>query len=548
MKRYVSFLFSALSLMSFGAMQIYAQEKKPNIIFIFSDDHAYQAIGAYGNKHVKTPNIDRIAKEGGLFENFLVTNSICGPSRANLLTGKYSHKNGYLANEGKFDMDQTLFSRLMKQGDYQTAWIGKWHLGSLPGDAFDDWKILPGQGYYYNPDFIDSKNDTARYEGYVTDIITEFATDWMDKRDKEKPFFLVVGEKATHREWLPAIEDLGIYDDVEFPLPETFYDSYEGRKAAADQDMTIEKSMRISDDLKVHAKFGLSDEQAAAKRKRITQQRYGNKVLNDREKQAVERLVYQGMYERLNKEQAAKVQAYYDEIAKDYDAKKLTGNALTEWKYQRYLKDYLATANSLDRNIGKLLAYLDQHGLAENTIVIYGSDQGFYLGEHGWFDKRFIYQESLKTPFVIRYPKVIKPGTKFKQHVLNIDWAPTLLEIAGVSVSSDIQGTSFLGLLKANGKNVVTREASYYHYYEFPQPHRVSPHFGITTERYKLVRFYKGQEAWELYDLKKDPKELNNLYGQKKYEKTIQHLKNTLKDLIIQYDDQDAAKILNQAD
>jgi len=531
-----------------GAIQVKAQEKKPNIIFIFSDDHAYQAIGAYGNKLVNTPNIDRIANEGALFENFMVTNSICGPSRANLLTGKYSHKNGYLANEGKFDINQTLFSRLMKQGDYQTAWIGKWHLGSLPGDAFDDWKILPGQGYYYNPDFIDSRNDTTRYEGYVTDIITEFATDWMDNRDKEKPFFLVVGEKATHREWLPAIEDLGIYDDVEFPLPETFYDTYENRKAAADQDMSIEKSMRISDDLKVHAKFGLSDEEAAAKRKSIIQRRYGNKVLNDREKQTVERLVYQGMYERLNKEQAAKVQAYYDEIAKDHDAKKRSGKALTEWKYQRYLKDYLATANSLDRNIGKLLAYLDQHGLAENTIVIYGSDQGFYLGEHGWFDKRFIYQESLKTPFLIRYPKVIKPGTRFKQQALNIDWAPTLLEIAGVSVPSDIQGTSFLNLLKANGKNVVTREASYYHYYEFPQPHHFSPHFGITTARYKLIRFYEGQDTWELYDLKKDPNELHNLYGQKKYEKTVQQLKNKLKELVIKYDDQDAAKILNQAD
>jgi len=535
-------------MLSIGAIQVKAQEKKPNIIFIFSDDHAYQAIGAYGNKLVNTSNIDRIANEGALFENFMVTNSICGPSRANLLTGKYSHKNGYLANEGKFDINQTLFSRLMKQGDYQTAWIGKWHLGSLPGDAFDDWKILPGQGYYYNPDFIDSKNDTTRHEGYVTDIITEFATDWMDNRDKEKPFFLVVGEKATHREWLPAIEDLGIYDDVEFPLPETFYDTYENRKAAADQDMSIEKSMRISDDLKVHAKFGLSDEEAAAKRKRIIQRRYGNKVLNDREKQTVERLVYQGMYERLNKEQAAKVQAYYDEIAKDHDAKKRSGKALTEWKYQRYLKDYLATANSLDRNIGKLLAYLDQHGLAENTIVIYGSDQGFYLGEHGWFDKRFIYQESLKTPFLIRYPKVIKPGTRFKQQALNIDWAPTLLEIAGVSVPSDIQGTSFLNLLKANGKNVVTREASYYHYYEFPQPHHVSPHFGITTARYKLIRFYKGQDTWELYDLKKDPNELHNIYGQKKYEKTVQQLKNKLKELVIEYDDQDAAKILNQAD
>ncbi len=537
------FLFAVLLVNS-----VYAQQKKPNIIFIFSDDHAYQAIGAYGNKFAHTPNIDRIAKEGALFENFMVTNSICGPSRANLLTGKYSHKNGYRGNEGQFNVNQQLFSRLLRQGDYQTAWIGKWHLGSLPGDAFDEWKILPDQGYYYNPDFIDSKNDTSRYEGYVTDLITEFATAWMDKRDKDKPFFLVVGEKATHREWLPALEDLGAYDDVDFPLPSTFYDQYEGRKAAANQDMTIAQSMRISDDLKVHAKFGLSKEQAATKRHKLKQKLYGDRDLSEKETASLERLVYEGMYERLNIKQASIVQAYYDRISKEHDDLNLTGNALSEWKYQRYIRDYLSTANSLDRNIGKLLAYLDQQGLAENTIVIYGSDQGFYLGEHGWFDKRFIYQESLKTPFVIRYPKVVKAGTKINQQVLNIDWAPTLLEIAGVSVPSDIQGRSFLKLLKANGKKVKTREASYYHYYEFPRPHQVSPHFGLTTDRYKLIRFYKGQESWELYDLESDPNELHNVYGQREYESTVRKLKGKLSELIKQYDDQEAAKVMNQAD
>lgn len=520
--------------------------KKPNIIFIFSDDHAYQAIGAYGNKYAHTPNIDRIAKEGAIFNNFLVTNSICGPSRANLLTGKYSHENGYLGNEGKFNVEQQLFSRLLKQADYQTAWIGKWHLGTLPGDAFDYWNVLPGQGFYYNPDFINQANDTTRIEGYVTNIITDLATDWLDGRDTDKPFFLVVGEKATHREWLPDLTDLGAYDTTDFPLPETFYDDYAGRKAAADQDMTIEKTMRLKEDLKVHIDYELDKKDLQKQRETIKQKLFGNKKLTPEQEQQIEGYLKRGLYRRFNDEQLKTFSAYYDKISKEFDDKKLSGKALTEWKYQRYIKDYLSTANALDRNIGKLLAYLDEKGLAENTIVIYGSDQGFYLGEHGWFDKRFIYQESLKTPFLIRYPGVVAPGTKIDQHVLNIDWAPTLLDIAGVAVPKDIQGQSFLPVLQANGKDVKTRDASYYHYYEFPEPHHVSPHFGLTTERYKLVRFYKGQNAWELYDLQKDPQELHNIYGDKAYQATAEELKGKLKKLIDQYQDKEAAAIFSQ--
>ncbi|GAA4786621.1 sulfatase [Olivibacter ginsenosidimutans] len=515
--------------------------KKPNIIFIFSDDHAYQAIGAYGNSYAKTPNIDRIAKEGAIFNNFLVGNSLCGPSRASLLTGKYSHANGYLANEGKFDVSQQLFSRLLKQADYQTAWIGKWHLGTLPGDAFDYWNIPPGQGNYYNPDFINQQHDTTRIAGYITNIITDLATSWLDKRDQDKPFFLVVGEKATHREWLPDLPDLGAYDSVNFPLPETFYDSYEGRKAAADQDMTIANTMRLKEDLKVHVDYSMAD--LPERREKLKQKFFGDKTLTAEQEQWLNNRLNSGLYQRFNEEQRKQFSAYYEKISKEFDAKKLSGKALTEWKYQRYIKDYLSTANALDRNIGKLLAYLDNHDLAENTIVVYGSDQGFYMGEHGWFDKRFIYQESLRTPFVIRYPGVIKPGTKINQHVLNIDWAPTLLDIAGVPIPKDIQGQSFLPILQANGKAVELREASYYHYYEFPEPHHVSPHFGITTSKYKLVRFYKGQEAWELYDLEKDPHELHNVYADQAYQQTIVKLKDTLKNLIDQYHDTDAAKI-----
>lgn len=486
----------------------YAQQpKRPNIIFIFSDDHAYQAISAYGNKQVQTPNIDRIAKQGARFNNALVTNSICGPSRATLLTGKYSHINGYPLNEQRFDVNQQLFPALLQQHGYQTAWIGKWHLGNLP-KGFDFWRILNGQGQYYNPDFIGPK-DTVRMEGYVTNLITGMSLNWLKNRDTSKPFFLVVGEKATHREWLPDLQDLGAYDHITFPLPPTFRDNYRNREAAQNQDMTIDKTMRLKEDLKVHANYE------------------------------------KGIYGRFTPEQRRVFENYYEnKVSKEFDEKKLAGEALVEWKYQRYLRDYLSTARSLDRNIGEILAYLDKNGLAENTVVIYASDQGFYMGEHGWFDKRFIYEESLKTPFVIRYPGVIKPGTQVNEFMANIDWAPTILDLAGVKPPADIQGTSFLPLVKPGGDKKNWRKEVYYHYYEFPQPHHVYPHFGIRTARYTLVRFYNPGKSWELYDLKKDPHQVNNIYGQKGMEKTTAALKEKLKQLMIQYKDTAALKIL----
>lgn len=492
---------------------VVAQTKeRPNIIFIFSDDHAYQSIGAYGNKFAKTPNIDRIAREGALLTNNLVTNSICGPSRATLLTGKYSHINGYRNNDRtKFDITQQLFPDILQKGGYQTAWIGKLHLNSLP-TGFDYWSILPGQGIYYNPEFISAPGDTARKLGYVADIITETSLNWINKRDQKKPFFLVVGQKSVHRGWHPDLQDLGAYDDIDFPLPETFYDDYAGRAAAKDQDMTIEKTMQLQNDLKVHLNYD-----------RVP----GYKFFPEDKKKIFK--------------------DYYDKISKEYDDKKLTGKALTEWKYQRYIKDYLATANGLDRNIGKILDYLDKTGLSKNTVVIYASDQGFYLGEHGWFDKRFIYEESLKTPFVIRYPGVIKPGTKVEQLVSNIDWAPTVLDLAGAKIPAEIQGKSFLPLLDKNAKaNTPWRDAAYYHYYEYPQPHHVSPHFGIRTKRHKLARFYGGVNSWELFDLEKDPHELKNIYGEKSNEAVAKNLKERLKTLIVQYKDNEALKLFNE--
>lgn len=482
----------------------------PNVIFIFSDDHTHQTISAYGSKLAKTPNIDRIANEGAILHANVVTNSICGPSRATLLTGQYSHLNGYKLNEKVFDINQSVFPEELQKNGYQTAWIGKMHLGALP-HGFDYLNVLPGHGHYYNSDFVNSKGDTVRQPGYVTNVITKLSLDWLDKRDASKPFFLVVGHKATHREWLPDLHDLGAYDNVTFPLPPTFYDNYTGRIAAHDQDMTIDKTMRLKEDLKVHADY---DKKGP----------------------------YNG-YSRFTPEQKKPFYDYYEnKVSKEFDAKKLTGKALVEWKYQRYLKDYLSVANSLDRNIGELLDYLDKHDLAKNTVVIYASDQGFYMGEHGWFDKRFIYEESLKTPFVIRYPGVIKPNTKINELVSNIDWAPTVLNLTGTAIPKYIQGESFLPLLK--GEKIPWRKEAYYHYYEFPQPHHVYPHFGIRTDQYTLVRFYGPKDFWELYDLRKDPHQLQNLYGQKGYEAIASNLKTKLKQQMEQYKDDEALKLL----
>ena len=515
-------------------------DKRPNIVFIFSDDHAYQSISAYGSKLANTPNIDRIAQEGALFRNTFITNSICGPSRAILLTGKYSHINGYTVNERKFDATQDVFPELLQQSGYQTAWVGKLHLGAVP-KGLDYWNLLPGQGHYFNPDFINTQYDTTRHKGYVTDLITDFSVDWLNKRDTTKPFFLVVGQKATHREWQPALEDLGAYDSVTFPIPETFYDDYKGREAAAKQDMTIEKTMRLREDLKVDVDWGGFTADFEDRKKELIKQRFGNNTPTPEQEKQVENYLRNGMFTRMDDEQKKVAAAYYAGISKEFKDKKLSGKALTEWKYQRYLKDYLATANSLDRNIGRILQYLDDHNLSENTIVIYASDQGFYMGEHGWFDKRFIYEQSLRTAFVFRYPGVVKPGTVVDDFAIGQDWSATLLDAAGITVPADIQGTSLLPVLK--GEKVDWRKSIYYHYYEFPEPHHVYPHFGIRNSRYKLVKFYGGVESWELYDLKTDPGEVNNIYEAKKDDQLVTDLKADLKALINQYQDTAALRI-----
>lgn len=487
----------------------YAQQQQPNIIIIVSDDHAFQSIGAYGSNLMKTPSIDRIAKEGVRFDKGYVTNSICGPSRAVILTGKYSHKNGFKDNENsKFDGSQDSFVKQLRNGGYQTAWIGKWHLETTP-QGFDHWQVLPDQGQYYNPDFLMQDGSKKRYEGYVTNVVEDVAEDWLDQRDQSKPFCLVIGHKATHRVWLPDTSDMGMFDRVKFPLPHNFYDDYKTREAAKIQDMSIAKTMVMGYDLKM----------------------FGSEAEADRE----------GSVKRMNPAQRAKFNAYYEPIAADLKARNLTGKALTEWKFQHYMQDYLSTAASLDRNIGRTLDYLDKKGLTKNTIVVYMSDQGFYLGEHGWFDKRFIYEESFRTPMVMRYPGVIKPGSVSKDFVMNLDIAPTMLDAAGIAIPKDVQGKSMLPQLKDS--KTAGRKVMFYHYYENGE-HSVSPHFGIRNSRYKLIRFYKRVNSWELFDLQKDPNELNNLYGQKGYEKITAQMKKELDAQIANYEDQDAAAIL----
>jgi len=478
---------------------------KPNIVFIITDDHTWQAISSYGGRYMQTPNIDRLAREGAIFRNCLVTNSICGPSRATLLTGAYSHINGYKLNEKVFDNRQWVFTEDMQKNGYQTAWVGKLHLGSFP-KGFDYINVLPGHGDYYNSWFVSPK-DTVRSNGYVTNVISDYALDWLKNRKADKPFMLVVGHKATHRTWFPDLPDLGAFDKTTFPLPSTFHDTYAGRKAAQQQDMSIEKTMLLDEDLKVHMNYK------------------------------------RPIFNQMTPEQRQTFQDYYEgKVSREFDSLKLSGDALTQWKYQRYLRDYMATAKSLDRNVGRLLDYLDQSGLSKNTVVIYTSDQGFYLGEHGWFDKRFIYEESLKTPFIIRYPGVVKPGTERTQLVSNIDWAPTLMDIGQVPIPAQVQGQSFLPLLK--DAKAAGRKAVYYHYYEYPKPHNVSPHFGLRTDRYTMARFYGPDNFWELYDLKKDPQQLTNVYGQPAYATITTDLKKQMQAEIEQYRDKEAGKIM----
>lgn len=473
--------------------------ERPNILFIFTDDHAAHSMSCYGSKINTTPNLDRIANEGMRFDRCYCTNSICGPSRAVIQTGKHSHVNGFMTNRDTFDGRQQTFPKLLRKSGYQTAVVGKWHLKSAP-QGFDYWQVLIGQGPYYNPPMMEglgepsdaSSNPAAtkagqrnNHVGYTTDIITDITLDYLkNKRDKNKPFMLMYQHKAPHRNWQPGPKYLSKYDDVTIPEPDNLFDDYSGRGTAAKtQDMSIEKTM-TSYDLKLTPPRGLNAEQLA--------------VWN----------------------------AAYGPKNKAFEAANLQGKDLVRWKYQRYMKDYLRCVASVDDNVGRVLDYLDESGLSENTIVIYSSDQGFYLGDHGWFDKRFMYEESYKMPLVARWPGKIKPGSVNKDLVSNVDFAETFLDVAGVEIPADMHGHSLTSLLKGNTPSD-WRSSLYYHYYEYPGAHSVRRHFGVHTGRYKLMNFYNVGE-WELYDLEQDPKEMKSVYGDASYAKISGDLKAEL--------------------
>ena len=500
------------------------QPKRPlNVVYIMCDDHSYQTISAYDRRFMETPNIDRLATEGARFTNSFVANSLSGPSRACMLTGKHSHKNGFTNNEhGIFDGSQPTLPKWLGAGGYQTAMVGKWHLVSDP-TGFDYWDILTGQGDYYNPVFIRNGEQVVR-EGYCTNITTDVALDWLDGRKADQPFCLFLHYKAPHRSWMPDLQDLGAFDDVTFPLPETFYDNYATREAAALQEMSIVKDMNVVYDLKMADKEGEihTPDQPWL-------ENYGRDLYR---RDLAPGALVPG---RMNAAQQSAWDTYYDPIIARFKEEKLEGKALAEWKYQRYMRDYCSVIRSVDRNVGRVYKYLEDNGLLDNTVIIYTSDQGFYMGEHGYFDKRFMYEESFRTPLLVRVPGK-KKGVDVSGFVQNIDYAPTILDLAGLPIPEDIQGESFLPLL--NGKTPKDwRRSLYYHYYEYPAEHSVRRHYGVRTERYSLMHFYNDIDEWELFDLQEDPMQLHNLYGEPGREALTEELKKELERLQILYDD-----------
>lgn len=469
-------------------------QQPPNILLIYADDHACQAVSCYGSNRNETPNIDRIAREGMRFENCFVTNSICGPCRAVVLTGRHSHLNGFVRNGDRFNGEQTTFPKLLQQAGYETACIGKWHLGSNP-TGFDYWHILIGQGPYYNPPML-TPEGRVPHEGYTTDIITDLTLDWLEEgRDSDKPFFLMYQHKAPHRNWQPGPDHIDDFKEGDLPEPETLLDDYSDRaSAASNQEMTVGGHLSRRD-LKITPPGNLTPAQ---------------------------REVWDAAY-------AARI-AEFEQLPDDPEIR-------TRWNYQQYIKDYMRCIASVDDNVGRVLDYLDDSGLAENTIVIYTSDQGFYLGEHGWYDKRWMYEESLRTPFVIRWPDHIEPDSVRDEMVLNLDLAETFLDIAGIDAPENMQGRSIQPLLL--GEDVEDwRTSIYYRYYEFPAVHSVAKHYGIRTERYKLI-FFEQLDEWELFDLENDPNEMHSVYGEEDYSEIVADLKKQLESLRQQYQDDD---------
>jgi N-acetylglucosamine-6-sulfatase len=468
----------------------------PNILFIFSDDHALQAISSYNGRFkdaAPTPNLDRIAREGAIFGNSFCANSICGPSRACILTGKHSHKNGFRTNGDRFDGSQWCFQKDLQQAGYATALIGKWHLAGKP-KGFDFWEIVQGQGNYYNPDFLTMDGQRHREEGYATDLVTDKAVDWLDGRDPSKPFLLMCQHKAPHRTFAPALRHLGSLGDDPLPEPSNLFDDYATRsKTLATNKMSIENYLRWTYDLKVRPA-----------------EHEGVELPGPDQGFAIE-------YNRMTREQKKAWDAYYgprnQQFIQDFKSGKYDDkDALTRWMYQRYIHNYLSTIKAVDESVGRLLDYLDANDLAKNTVVIYASDQGFYLGEHGWYDKRWMFEESMKMPFLIRWPGVVQSGTRPEAMIQNIDYAPTFLEMAGLEIPSEVQGQSLLPVLRDTTQTPEDwRESLYYHYYESGGEHNVPLQYGVRTQTHKLICF-PATDEWNLFDLMADPNEMVNLY------------------------------------
>lgn len=485
-------------------------ERKPyNIVYIMTDDHTAQMMSCYDHRYVETPNLDRIANDGVRFVNSFVANSLSGPSRACMFTGKHTCGNKFYDNTTcVFDGSQQTFPKILRENGYQTAIVGKWHLESLP-TGFDYWEVVPGQGDYFNPDFITMANDTIVRQGYITNIITDMGIDWMEnQRDKDKPFCLFIHHKAIHRNWLPEIKNLALYEDKTFPVPDNFYDDYAGRPAAASQEMSIFKDMDLIYDLKM--------------------------LKEGKDSRLKER--YLSYIDRMDPDDRKAFDAFYAPIIDAFYKRNLKGRELAEWKYQRYMRDYAKVVKSLDDNVGRVLDYLEEKDMLDNTLVVYTSDQGFYMGEHGWFDKRFMYEESMHTPLIMHLPKGLDARGDITELVQNIDYGPTFLELAGISVPEDMHGVSMLPLLKG-GHPANWRKALYYHFYEYPAEHMVKRHYGVRTDRYKLIHFYNDIDVWELYDLQNDSAEMHNIYGMPGTEEVVADLKAALLDLQEQYND-----------
>ena len=485
-----------------------AAADRPNIVFIFTDDHACQSIGAYGSKINKTPNIDRIGREGAVFLNSFCANSICGPSRACVLTGKHSHKNGFYSNgRGPFDGAQFTFPQAMQKAGYQTALIGKWHLNSNP-TGFDHWDILPGQGSYYNPVLI-GQDGQRRIEGYCTTITTDLALDWLKQRDNEKPFLLMCQHKAPHRTWAPDLKHLNNYADETIPEPATLFDTWKNRSnTLADNAMSIDRHFYYQYDLKVHQSVPFATQR--------------------------EQQLKDGEYSRMTPAQKRVWDAAFQYRNDEFLKNPPQGKDLVRWKYQRYIKNYLRCIDSVDENVGRVLDFLDEAGLTENTIVIYSSDQGFYLGEHGWYDKRWMFEESLKMPFLIRWPGHITPGTRCDRLIQNIDYAPTFLSVAGIPIPADIQGRSLIPLFETPSTND-WRRSIYYHYYEHGGEHQVPRHEGVRNQRYKLINFYSN-DGVNLFDLVNDPQELQDVSRDPSYAEILRDMQTELTRLRGHYD------------